>query len=252
MGGLLNGPDYSYDKSRNQYIYHGHEDEEKHVFHNPPSIWHLLCKRVLRQKELPICTVQRYCNTRTAMVAAVVAAQCKPQQSSVPLRRSPRKQRPSRVMIKVMESSARNEPLAFFAESNKSSQEDDTRKIDVGTEQVVASKGSTKYRATVRNDDHNLASPDEDDIDIGEAATPEPKPSRTQQDIPDASRDARLDVDLGSMTAQKWSQEQLQEPVCKSAIILLQQDLSGAFPQDILLTVSNARATYGTSIRASG
>ena len=39
-------------------------------------------------------------------------------------------------------------------------------------------------------------------IDEGEDATPEPKPSLTQQDIPDASRDARLDVDLGSMTAQ--------------------------------------------------
>ena len=41
-----------------------------------------------------------------------------------------------------------------------------------------------------------------DDIDAGEDATPEPKPSRTQQAIPDASSDARLDVDLGPMTAQ--------------------------------------------------
>ena len=108
VGGLLNAPDYSYDKSRNQYVYHGHEDVENHVLHNPPSTWHSLCKRVLRQKELPICTVQWYCNTRTAMVAAVVAAQCKPQQSPVPLRRSPRKRRSSRVAIEAMESSARN------------------------------------------------------------------------------------------------------------------------------------------------
>ena len=86
MGGLFNAPDYSYDKSRNQYVYHGHGDVEKHVLHNPPSTWHSLCKRVLRQKGLPICTVQRYCNVGTAMVAAVVAAQCKPQQSPVPLR----------------------------------------------------------------------------------------------------------------------------------------------------------------------
>ena len=74
VGGLLNTPDYSYDKSRNQYVYHGYEDVEKHVLHNPSSTWHSLCKRVLRQKEFLICTVQRYCNTRTAMVAAVVAA----------------------------------------------------------------------------------------------------------------------------------------------------------------------------------
>ena len=92
----------------------------------------------------------------------------------------------------------------------------------------------------VRNDNHNLASPNgekplNDDIDVGEDATPEPKPSRTQQDIPDACRDAQLDVDLGSMTAQKWSQEQLQEPVCKSIITLLQQGLSGASLQDIIL-----------------
>ena len=44
------------------------------------------------------------------------------------------------------------------------------------------------------------------DIDVGEDAIPEPKPSRTQQAIPDASSDARLDVHLESMTAQKWSQ----------------------------------------------
>ena len=206
VGGLLIAPDYSYDKSRNQYVYHGYEDVEKHVLHSPPSTWHSLCKRVLRQKELLICTVQRYCNTRTAMVAAVVAAQCKPRQSLVPLRRSPRKRRPSRVMIKAMVFSARNKPLASIDESNRTTlEEDDTREIDVGTEQVVASKGSTKDGATVRKDDHNLASPDGEE--------PEPKPSRTQQDIPDASRDARLDVDLGSMTAQNWSQEQLQEPV---------------------------------------
>ena len=85
VNGLLSAPDYSYGKSRNQYVYHGYEDVEKHILHNPPSTWHSLCKKVLRQKELPICTVQPYCNTRTAMVAAVVAAQCKPQQSPVPL-----------------------------------------------------------------------------------------------------------------------------------------------------------------------
>ena len=143
-------------------------------------------------------------------------------------------------MIEATESSARNEPLASIDESNKTSEEDDTREIDVGTEQRIASKGSTKDGATKRNDDYKLASPDGeepliDDIDVGEDATPEPKPSRTQQDTPDASRDARLDVDLGSMTAQKWSQEQLQEPVCKSTITLLQQGLSGTSPQDIIL-----------------
>ena len=110
VGGLINAPDYSYGKSRNQYVYHGHEDVENHVLC-------LLCKTVLRQKELPICTVQRYCNSRTAMVAAVVAAQCKPQQSPVPLRRFPRKRRPSKVMIEAMEFSARNEPLASIDES---------------------------------------------------------------------------------------------------------------------------------------
>ena len=197
VGGLLNAPDYSYDKSRNQYVYHGHEDVD--VLDNPPSTW---------QKELPICTVQRYCSSRTAMVAAVVAAQCKAQQSPVPLRQSPRKRRPSRVMIEAMEFFAKNEPLASIDESNRTSEEGDTREIDVGTEQAITSKGSTKYGATVRSDDHNLASPDGeeplmDDIDVGEDATPEPKPSRTQQDIPDVSRDARLDVDLGSMTAKK-------------------------------------------------
>ena len=240
VGGLLNAPDYSYDKSRNQYVYHGHEHVENHVLHNPPSTWHSLCKRVLRQKELPICTVQRYCNSRTAMVAAVVAAQCKPQQSPVPLRRSPRKRRPSRVMIEAMESSARNELLASIDEPNRTSEEGDTREIDVGTEQIIATEGSTKDGATIRSGDHNLASPDGeepliDDIDVGEDATHQPNPSRTQQDIPDVSRDARLDVDLGSMTAQKWSQEQLQEPVCKSTITLLQQGLGGASPHDITL-----------------
>ena len=240
VGELFNAPDYSYDKSRDQYVYHGYEDAEKHVLHNPPSTWHSLCKTVLRQKELPICTVQRYCNSRTAMVAAVVAAQYKPQQSPVPLRRFPRKRRPSRVMIEAMESSARNEPLASIDESNRTSEEGDTREIDVGTEQIIASKASTKNGATVRSDGHNLASPNGeepliDDIDVGEDAIPEPNPSRTQQDIPGVSRDARLDVDLGSMTAQTWSQEQLQEPVCKSAITLLQQGLGGASPHAIIL-----------------
>ena len=79
VGGLLSAPDYLHDKSRNQYVYNGYENVDKHVLYNPPSTWHTLCKKVLRQKELPTCTVQRYCNTRTAMVAAVVAAQCKPQ-----------------------------------------------------------------------------------------------------------------------------------------------------------------------------
>ena len=240
MGGLLSAPDYSYGKSRDQYVYHGYEDVEKHVLHNPPLSWHSLCKRVLRQKELPICTVQRYCKTRTAIVAAVVAAQCKPRQSPVPLRRSTCKRRLSRVMIEAMESSARNEPSASIDELNKTSEEDDTREIEVGTEQAIASKGSTKDGTTESNNDHKLASPDEeepliDDIDVGEDATPEPKPSITQQDIPDTSRDARLAVDPGSMTAQKWSQEQVQEPVCKSTITLLQQGLSGTPPQDIIL-----------------
>ena len=241
VGGLLNAPDYLYDKSRDQYVYHGYEDVEKHVLHDPPSTWHSLCKRVLRQKELPICTVQRYRNTRTATVAAVVAApQCKPQQSPVPLRRFPRKRRPSRVMIEAMEFSARNEPLASIDESNRTSEEGDTREIDVGTEQIIASEGSMKDGATVRSGDHNLASPDGEepligDIDVGEDATPEPNPSRTQQNIPHVSRDARLDVDLGSMTAQKWSREQLQDPVCKSAMTLLGQGLGGASPHDIIL-----------------
>ena len=71
--------------------------------------------------------------------AAVVAAQCKPQQSPIPLRRSPRKRQPSRVTIEAMETSARNEPLASIDESNKTSEEEDTREIDVETEQVIAS-----------------------------------------------------------------------------------------------------------------
>ena len=144
VGGILSAPDDSYDKSRNQYVYHGYEYVEKHVLHNPPSTWHSLCKRVFRQKELPIRTVQRYCNTRTVVVAAVDAAHCKPQQSPVPLRRSPRKRLPSTVMIEAMESSARNELLESIDESNKTSEEDDTREIDVGSEQVTASKGSTE------------------------------------------------------------------------------------------------------------
>ena len=139
-----------------------------------------------------------------------------------------------------MEFSARNEPLASIDESNRTSEEGDTREIDVGTEQIIASEGSTKDGATVRSGDYNLASLDGeepliDDIDVGEDATPEPNPSQTQQDIPDVSRDARLDVDLGSRTAQKWSQEQLQEPVCKSAMTLFQQGLGGASPHDIML-----------------
>ena len=94
-----------------------------------------------------------------------------------------------------MEFSARNEPLASIDESNRTLEEDDTREIDVGTEQMIASKGSTKDGVTVRSDDYNLASPNDeepliDDIHVGEDATPEPKPSQTQQDIPDASRDA--------------------------------------------------------------
>ena len=52
MGGLLSAPDNSYDKDRNQYVYHGYEDVENHTFHNPPSTWHSLCKRELRQREL--------------------------------------------------------------------------------------------------------------------------------------------------------------------------------------------------------
>ena len=194
------------------------------------------------------------------MVAAVVAAQCKPQQSPVPLRRSPRKRRPSRVMIKAMKFFARNEPLASIGESNRTSEEGDTRETDVGTEQIIASEGSMDDSATVRSGDHSLASPDgeeplTDDIDLGEDATPEPNPSRTQQDIPDVFRDARLDVDLGSMTAQKWSQEHLQEPVCKSAMTLLQQGLGGASPHDIILQFPlRVRPTrYSTtSIRACG
>ena len=78
-------------------------------------------------------------------------------------------------MIEAMESSARSEPLAFIDESNKTSKEGDTREIDVGKEQIIVSKESTKDGATVRSDDHNLASPDEeepltDDIDVGEDA----------------------------------------------------------------------------------
>ena len=80
VGGLLSAPDYSYDKGRNKYVYHGYEDVENHTLNNPPSTWHSLCKRVLRQKELPVCTIKRYCKSRTTMVAAAVA-QRKPRQS---------------------------------------------------------------------------------------------------------------------------------------------------------------------------
>ena len=34
VGGLLSAPDYSYDKSRNEYVYHGHEDVEKCTPHS--------------------------------------------------------------------------------------------------------------------------------------------------------------------------------------------------------------------------
>ena len=110
-----------------------------------------------------------------------------------------------------MEPPATNEPLASIGESNesiKTSEEGDTREIDVRTEQVIASKESSKDDATEKKDDHELSSPDREeslmsDIDVGQDGTPEPKPSRTQQTIPDASSDARLDVDLGSMTVQK-------------------------------------------------
>ena len=74
-----------------------------------------------------------------------------------------------------------------------------------------------------------------DDIHVGEEAVPNLKPSRTQQTIPDASGDARLDLDLGSMTALKWNQDQLQELVCKSAVTLFQQEPSGTPPQDTIL-----------------
>ena len=243
MGGLLSAPDYSHDKSRDQYVYHGYEDVENRTLHNPSSTWHSLRKRVLPHKELPLCTVRRYCKTRTAMVAAVVAAQCKQRQSPLPPRRSPRKRRPSRVIIEAMESCARNEPLASTDESNdstKTSEEDDTREIEVGTQQVITSKESSKEDATEKADNPKLSSTDReesltDSIDVGEDTTPEPKPSRTQQDISIASSDARLDVDLGSMTVQKWSQEQLQETVCKGTITLIQQGPSGTSPQDIIL-----------------
>ena len=63
-------------------------------------------------------------------------------------------------MIEAMESSTRNKPLGSIDESKNTSEEDDTREIDVEIEQAIASKGTTKDGATVRNDDHNLASPD--------------------------------------------------------------------------------------------
>ena len=177
------------------------------------------------------------------MVAAVVAAQCKPRQTPLPLQRSPRNRLQSRVIIEAMEYSARNEPVTSIDKSNESTktpEEGDTREIDVGTEQVIALKGSSKDDATEKEDDHKLASPDREeslmgDVDVGVDAIPEPKLSRTQQAILDAASDARLDVDLGSMTVQTWSQEQLQEPVCKSTITLLQQGPSGTCPQDVML-----------------
>ena len=149
---------------------------EKRTLHNPHSTWHSLCKIVLRQKELPVCTVQRYCKTRIAMVTDVVAAQCKPRQSPLPLRRSPRKRRPSRVIIEAMDSTARNEPLASIDESNKqtkTSEEGDTREVDVGTEQVIASNESSRDNATEKEDDHELSSLDREeslmgDIDVRE------------------------------------------------------------------------------------
>ena len=109
-------------------------------------------------------------------------------------------------MIEAMEFSARNELLASIDESNRTSEERDTREIDAGTEKIFVSKGSTKDGAIVRSGDHNLASPDGEepltyDINVGEDATPEPNPNRIQQDIPDMSSDARPNVDLGSMTA---------------------------------------------------
>ena len=99
-----------------------------------------------------------------------------------------------------MESAARNEPLASIDESNeptKTSKEGDTHEIDVGTEQVITSKASSKEDATEKGDDKKISSTDREeslmgDIDVGEDAIPEPKPSKTQQAIPDASSDARL------------------------------------------------------------
>ena len=97
-----------------------------------------------------------------------------------------------------MESSARNEPVTSIDKSNESTktpEEDDTREIDVGTEQVIALKGSSKDDATEKEDGHKLASPDREeslvgDIDVGVDAIPEPKLSRTQQAILDAASDA--------------------------------------------------------------
>ena len=132
-------------------------------------------------------------------------------------------------MIEAMESCRRTEPLASIDESNdptKTSEEGDTREFDIGTEQVITSKESSKGDATEKADNPKLSSMDReesrtDDIGVGEDAIPEPKPSITQQAISIASSDARLDVDLGSMTVQKWSQEQLQEPVWKGTNTLL-------------------------------
>ena len=70
-----------------------------------------------------------------------------------------------------MEFSTRNELLASIDESNRTSEEGDTRESGVGTEQIIASEGNPKDGATVRSSDHNLASPDgeeplTDDIDV--------------------------------------------------------------------------------------
>ena len=142
-------------------------------------------------------------------MAAAVVVQSKPRQSHLPLRRSLPKRRPSRVIIEAMESATRNESLASIDESNeptKTSEEGDTNEIDVGTEQVTTSKKSSKDDAT-EIDKEKLSSTERNeslmgDIDVGEDAIPEPKPSRTQQAIPDVSSDARLDIDLGRRTAQ--------------------------------------------------
>ena len=82
--------------------------------------------------------------------------------------------------MEAMESTARNEPLASIDESNeqtKTSEEGGTREIDIGTEQVIASKGSSKDDSTEKEDDHKLASPDREeslmhDIGVGEDAAP--------------------------------------------------------------------------------
>ena len=75
-----------------------------------------------------------------------------------------------------MESTARNEPLASIDESNKqtkTSEEGDTREVDVGTEHVIASNESSRDDATEKEDDHELSSLDREeslmgDIDVRE------------------------------------------------------------------------------------